>query len=165
LHPRSHRLELLDAAHIDPVALWQNLDELAKINRLLGGYGPTLRALRQLVQKCTPPLAGAPWHLLDVGCGGGDTLAQIYDWAQREQVPVKLTGLDLLPECIAYARKHYGHLPIDWVQADYAAYSQTLSLEQFPDIITSVLSSPERYAIAPFFTVDAHRGAGGLCDQ
>jgi 2-polyprenyl-3-methyl-5-hydroxy-6-metoxy-1,4-benzoquinol methylase len=139
LQRRSHRLELLDAAHLDTKALWKNLDELAKINTLLGGYGPTLRALRQLVQKTTSPLAGAPWYILDVGCGGGDTLAQIYHWAQREHVPVKLTGLDLLPECIAYARKNYGHLPIEWVQADYAEYSQTLSPQQFPDIITSAL--------------------------
>ena len=139
LRQRSQRLELLDAASPEAASLWQNLDELAKINRLLGGYGPTLRALRQLVQKTASPSAGAPWHILDVGCGGGDTLAQIYHWARREQVPVRLTGLDLLPECIAYARQRYGHLPIDWVCADYAEYSATLAPQQYPDIITSAL--------------------------
>lgn len=144
LQQQSQRLELLDAETLAPESLWKNLDELARINTLLGGYAPTLQALQQLTSRPKIGLKVTPWHILDVGCGGGDTLAQIYNWAQQQSIPVKLTGLDLQPDCIAYARKHYGHLPIEWVQSDYAQYASDTSHTNYTNKESSVQSRPDK---------------------
>ena len=135
LRQRSDKLELLDAPEISREALFQNLRELEKINTLLGGYGPTLQALERLLTAPTNP-QGEPWRILDVGCGGGDTLVQIHCWARRQGIQVCLTGLDLQADCIAYARQYYGHLPIEWIQADY----RELQPETHPvDVVTCAL--------------------------
>lgn len=131
----SAQLELLDAAVIERQALFQNLRELERINRLLGGYTPSLQALERLLKQPTNP-QGEPWRLVDVGCGGGDTLARIHCWARQRGIQVCLTGVDLHGDCIDYARQYYGHLPIEWLQADY----RELSPEQLPtDVILSAL--------------------------
>lgn len=119
LRQRSQRAELLDAEQLPVVALHRNLKELAAVNRLLGGYAPTLQGLSRLMPTATNP-QGLPWQILDVGCGGGDTLAQVHAWAQSTGRQVELTGVDLLPECIAFARNAYGHLPIRWQVQDYS---------------------------------------------
>ncbi len=134
LQQRSFEPELLDAEDIDREALWQNLRELELINHRLGGYAPTLKGLSAL-------MAGAErsrcWHILDVGCGGGDTLAVIADWAKAKQIRVKLSGVDLLPDCIAYAKAHQAHHDIAWHACAYEEYG--LDDTDTPDIIISSL--------------------------
>ena len=92
---RSQDLELMDDPDISAEEIWAVLAELDTINRLLGGYQITIDALSQFLAP------GRQWHILDVGCGGGDNLRMIAQWAQKKGLDLKLTGLDLNPDCLA----------------------------------------------------------------
>ncbi len=65
------------------------LHDLERVNRVLSAYRPTLQWLRQF---SAPQL-----HIVDVGCGGGDMLRRIEEWARRRLLTVQLTGIDLNP--------------------------------------------------------------------
>jgi SAM-dependent methyltransferase len=75
------------------------LQDLARVNRWFLSYRPVLDWLRKTSLQ---PLNG-PLRILDVGCGYGDTLRRIEEWARNHGVNVELTGLDLNPDSIAIA--------------------------------------------------------------
>ena len=93
--------ELLDGDLDDPEALADNLRDLRRINRWLGGVSLTRSAVRAL--------AGEPesLSLLDVGTGGADIpLALIAD-ASTRGVRLRVVGLDSRPEVLeAAVRAH-----------------------------------------------------------
>jgi 2-polyprenyl-3-methyl-5-hydroxy-6-metoxy-1,4-benzoquinol methylase len=113
LENRSLQKELLDAAGIPAADLFQNLRELDRINTLLGGYNITFSALKKVVQ----PDQG--YILIDIGCGGGDTLKHIAKWRQRKKMNVQLIGIDLKPECIEYATRQQTAQGIQFICDDY----------------------------------------------
>jgi SAM-dependent methyltransferase len=65
LTARTVQPELLDGALLDPAELRRNLREMAMLNRLPGGVGTSLAAIRRL-------LPDGNGEVLDVGTGGGD---------------------------------------------------------------------------------------------
>jgi SAM-dependent methyltransferase len=67
------------------------LRDLACLNRWFLGYRPVL----QWLNTVAPLAAPEPLHIVDVGCGYGDTLRRIDLWARTRGVAVELTGLDL----------------------------------------------------------------------
>ena len=95
----------------------QCLRDLARVNTVTLARRPTLRWLRQV------PRGGAPLHIVDVGCGGGDTLRHIEQQARRWGVPVRLTGIDLNPYAARAAREFTPALSaIEWVTGDAFSY-------------------------------------------
>lgn len=113
LRHRSYQLELLDGEHISKKELWQNLKELEVINQLLGGYAPLLKGLN------TIELTSSPLKIVDIGCGGGDSLRRVSDWAKKNNISVELSGVDLKEECLNYARVHSSDYEINWICSDY----------------------------------------------
>ncbi|MCE2787238.1 MAG: methyltransferase domain-containing protein [Sphingobacteriales bacterium] len=112
---RSKQKELLDASDIPADALNRNLLELDIINTLLGGHAATIAALNQLSLPTYKTV-----HILDIGCGGGDTLKAIAKWARAKKLSVKLTGVDLKQDCINYAIKACAAYPeISLIKNDY----------------------------------------------
>jgi 2-polyprenyl-3-methyl-5-hydroxy-6-metoxy-1,4-benzoquinol methylase len=106
LTERSYKKELLDADDIPTADLFQNLRELDRINTLLGGYNITFSALRKIL------LPNQSYKLMDIGCGGGDTLKHIARWQKKHpQNQLELYGIDLKPVCIEYAtqQKNQAH--------------------------------------------------------
>ncbi len=91
------------------------LQDLAKLNRWFLGYRPILRWLDSLqLHKRTTAV-----HIVDVGCGYGDTLRRIERWAQELEVHIKLTGCDLNSDAISIAREATSSASrIEWVAAD-----------------------------------------------
>jgi len=75
------------------------LRDLARLNRCFLGYRPVL----QWLNTVAPLAAPEPLHIVDVGCGYGDTLRRIDLWARTRGVAVELTGLDLNPDAVAVA--------------------------------------------------------------
>ncbi|MDQ2933909.1 MAG: methyltransferase domain-containing protein [Chloroflexota bacterium] len=65
LRARAHELEMLDLPDLDSTELRANLRELALLNRLPGGAGASIRAIRHLA-------GDEGISILDVGTGGGD---------------------------------------------------------------------------------------------
>src|SRR3954469_6445536 len=94
---RSYEAELLDAPNIPKKLLFQNLRELDAVNRLLGGHAITLAGIKELVTD-----KNKIYHIIDIGCGGGDAMKKIADWARKNQFKVKLTGIDINADAIDY---------------------------------------------------------------
>jgi 2-polyprenyl-3-methyl-5-hydroxy-6-metoxy-1,4-benzoquinol methylase len=94
---RSTKKELLDEDNIPTEDLYQNLKELNTINTLLGGYNITFSALKKIIKP------GITYSLVDIGCGGGDTLKNINTWAIKNNFNLQLVGIDIKPVCIEYA--------------------------------------------------------------
>lgn len=113
LKNRSHSKELLDADDIPAADLFQNLKELDTINTLLGGYNISLSALNTVIKN------DKPYTLVDIGCGGGDTLKYIYHWNKRANKNLSLIGIDIKPVCIEYAKTNTEALPIRYICDDY----------------------------------------------
>ena len=113
LEERSHQKELLDAEDIPTADLYQNLRELDRINTLLGGYDITFSALKKIIQP------DKSYTLIDIGCGGGDTLKHIQRWQTRQHLNLSLIGIDLKPDCIAYASQHNPAYNTQYICDDY----------------------------------------------
>ena len=110
---RSDKNELLDGDHIPHEDLFQNLKELDTINTLLGGYKISLSALNTVIQN------EKPYTLVDIGCGGGDTLKYIFKWNKNAKKNISLVGIDIKPVCIKYATSNTAALPIRYICDDY----------------------------------------------
>jgi 2-polyprenyl-3-methyl-5-hydroxy-6-metoxy-1,4-benzoquinol methylase len=110
---RSQQKELLDADDIPTADLYQNLKELDRINTLLGGYAITFSALKKIIQP------DKTYTLIDIGCGGGDTLKHIKRWQTRKDLDLKLIGIDLKPVCIEYATQQNPAQNIRYICDDY----------------------------------------------
>ena len=79
------------------------LRSIAQVNWLTRAYRPTLHFLTQVAS--TQPSQSRPIHIVDVGCGYGDMLRRVHQWAQKRQVSVRLTGIDLNPDAVRAARE------------------------------------------------------------
>lgn len=89
MRERSLRTELLDEPIQDRAELEHSLDQVADVNRWLGGS----RALRRHLA----PLVGpeAPLHVLDVGTGNGRTLRELGAWALARGARWRALGVEL----------------------------------------------------------------------
>lgn len=86
----------------------QTLRELEIINRLLGGNNVTIDGIARLLQSRNQQQV---IHITDMGCGGGDILKLVAQWARRNNIPMKLTGIDANPNIIAYAERNSAAYP------------------------------------------------------
>ena len=122
---RSNEVELLDKTNIQQDLLFKNLRELDILNRITGGHAITLKGLKQLVRDNT-----RIYHIVDLGCGSGDSLRTIADWTRKNNFNVRLTGVDMNADVIEYLGKHSRTYPeITGITSDY---------QEFLDRITSV---------------------------
>jgi len=97
MRPRSREPELLDAPLHDPRELAHSLDQVAQVNRWLGGARSLRRHLGALV-------ATGHVHVLDVGTGNGTTLRELESWAEDRRATWHAVGVELSPQSAALAR-------------------------------------------------------------
>lgn len=115
---RSAQAELIDAPGVPEDLLFQNLHELDVLNRRLGGHDITLTGIKELVTN-----SNGECHIVDLGCGSGDTLKYIAMWGRKKKYKLKLTGVDASTKAIDYLRKQCSELPeITGEAADYRTY-------------------------------------------
>ncbi len=95
------------------------LRDLARVNRWFLAYRPLLRWLNSLgLGEMKQPI-----HILDVGCGYGDGLRYIEQWANKRNIPVRLTGLDLNPVTIEIAEEATSaSSSIRWISANVFSF-------------------------------------------
>lgn len=98
---RSYQKEYLDGDQIETKDLFRNLVELDIINKQLGGYNASLKGLKQLLKKNKSIKT-----ILDIGFGGGDSIKQLSNLAKEKNYNLFFYGVDLKPDCIAYATKN-----------------------------------------------------------
>ncbi len=99
---RSKAIELMDDFSIDEKLLRPTLDEIAKINRFLGGNTCTLDGVKELLkhQSKTSNIT-----IVDIGCGNGDMLRAIANYGRQEGYTFTLIGVDANLYTVNYANE------------------------------------------------------------
>ena len=117
------------------------LHDIARVNRLTFAYHPTLSWLEELVT----PHASQPLHIVDVGCGYGDTLRTIHAWASRRRIQVTLTGIDLNPDAIRAAKEATPLTQrIEWIVGDALSDAVTGEIDiVISSLLTHHLTNPQ----------------------
>jgi len=97
---RSTQKEIMDDLDCSGPVLEQTLQELKTINFWLGGNQVTTLGLAQLIRE-------NPSHhheITDIGCGGGDMIRVMREWARKQKIPSKFIGIDANENTIDFAR-------------------------------------------------------------
>ena len=90
----------MDAPGHDPAVLADNLGDLRRVNRWVGGVRLTLRALDRLTAELRP---GASLTLVDLATGGADIPRAVLGWARRRGLRACVLATDISPEILALA--------------------------------------------------------------
>jgi ubiquinone/menaquinone biosynthesis C-methylase UbiE len=163
--------ELMDGANLDPAELAENLRDIRRVNRLLGGVSTILRHLPVLLDG--DPL-DQPASILDLATGSADIPLAITRWATRNGRNVEVVASDYSEEMLAIARRHIGDasgialarydaraVPLPGKRFDVVLCS--LSLHHFePDDAVLVLKEMDRLARRGFIVNDLRRSRLGL---
>lgn len=122
----------MDDPGLDPELHRQALQALRRVNRISGTAGRIWRTVRRMAGSGTGPV-----RVLDVGCGGADTLVEIGRRAARSGVPVELHGCDRSATALAHARGYAGGagVPVELHRLDVLEDS----LPDGFDLVTSTL--------------------------
>lgn len=115
---RSSKKELLDGNAIPFGDIAINMKELDIINTRLGGHDITIAGVKKIISQHY--LKNEKIRIVEIGCGGGDNLRVIKTWAARNNLPVELTGVDINPECIDYARAQEDNKGISFICSEYS---------------------------------------------
>lgn len=108
---RSTEKELMDDLDCSGPVLQQTLKELKTINRWLGGNKVTLTGLKKLM-KAKPR---STYSVTDIGCGGGDMIRIMANWAGKEKIFINFEGVDANANIIELAKKRQKDIPqVHW---------------------------------------------------
>lgn len=138
---RTNATEVMDDFAMEGEMLREALDKIAKINQFLGGNKLTLQGVQNLISKRIPNEA---LIIVDIGCGNGDMLRTLADYADENDLNFKLIGIDANPFTINYASALSSHYPNISYQCDdifdtdfktlkYDIVLSTLTLHHFKD--------------------------------
>ncbi len=117
-HQRSNKKELIDSTDVPAVETIQNLKELDTYNRLTGSIWFTIRQLEKLKL-----IQGKHYHLVDLGCGGGEFVVSADKWATKNNIEMTISGVDNNPIAIGYLINRIKHLKqIKAVNSDYKSF-------------------------------------------
>lgn len=102
LTSRSSDSEIMDDFSKSGEVIQQTLIELDKINTLLGGNQVSKYGLKKLLSQAE----GTKFHIADLGCGGGDVMMYLTEWARQNGYELGFSGIDANPAIIEYARQN-----------------------------------------------------------
>ncbi len=130
LKQRSYTKELLDDDNIPFEDIKRNMQELNFINTMLGGHSITINGIQKLA-------AGRQTiSVCEIGCGGGDNLAAITKWCNKNNIKITCIGIDIKQECTAFAKQNTTLKNCTtWITSDYSK----VQFQGKPDIIFSSL--------------------------
>lgn len=120
---RSTEVEIMDDLSMQGEMLRKTLDQIAAINKGLGGNKATINGLHTLL-KNKPE--GSIVTIIDLGCGSGDMLRAVADFGRKNKYVFKLTGIDANEFTVNYARKlsasypEISYLKMDVLAAEFA---------------------------------------------
>ena len=140
-YQRTDATEVMDDFAMEGEMLREALDKIAKINQLLGGNKLTLQGVQSLISK---RISNKQLVIVDIGCGNGDMLRTLADYAAENDLNFKLIGIDANPFTINYAATLSTHYPDISYQCDdifdtsfktlkYDIVLSTLTLHHFKD--------------------------------
>jgi len=95
---RSREVEEMDDLEMSGVKLEKTLRDLSKVHRLLGGHKQVVQTMNELIY--TFPRIQS---IVDLGCGGGDSLLSMAEWATKKGKDLNLHGMDANEAIVRYA--------------------------------------------------------------
>lgn len=133
--------ESMDDFSMDNEGLITALDDIAKINQLLGGNAVTLDGVKKLIKNIP---ADQTITIMDFGCGNGDMLRMLADFGKKNNIKFNLIGIDANAASIRHAEKcsekfdNISYLAEDIFLYDFSKYNIdialiTLTLHHFKD--------------------------------
>lgn len=102
--------ESMDDFSMDNEGLITALDDIAKINHLLGGNSVTLDSVKGLIKDLPKE---KEITIMDFGCGNGDMLRMLADYGKKNDLKFNLIGIDANAATIRHAEncsKDYGNI-------------------------------------------------------
>ncbi len=165
---RSELPEIMDDLDMKGDQLRDTLDKIAGLNRRLGGNSLTIEGVKRLIRKSPKDKV---IKIVDVGCGSGDMLRDLADFAGEHRMKFELVGIDANADTIAYAQKMSKHYP-DITYSVQNIFDEnfgdlkcdivvsTLTLHHFSDSeIVSILKTFRKQAKLGIVINDLHRSA------
>ncbi len=98
---RSDREELMDDFRGSEQELKVILDDITRVNTILGGSKITLNAVFRLIKKNRKK----SYTIIDVGCADGNMLRELALTARKLKIEVNLIGVDLNGDALRIARE------------------------------------------------------------
>ena len=137
---RSTEIEIMDTYSGTTKELDTILQDINRVNRLLGGYNITLNAVFELLTLEYKE----SYTILDMGCAEGTMLRKLAIEARKRNIPLKLIGVDLNRQGLELATFYSTEYPeityleTDILTADFSQYTidvvmTTLTLHHFTD--------------------------------
>lgn len=106
----------MDDLSMEGDMLRKTLDQIANINKRLGGNKATINGLHTLL-KAQPK--DVTMSIVDLGCGSGDMLRAVADYGRKNSFTFNLTGIDANAYTVNYARKLSVNYPeISYLEMD-----------------------------------------------
>lgn len=99
---RTNAIEIMDDFSLEGEVLRDALDKIAKINQLLGGNQLTLQGVQSLMNNIS---LNKEITIVDVGCGNGDMLRALAEYASNNNLNFKLIGIDANQFTINHAKE------------------------------------------------------------
>jgi len=131
---RSTEQEIMDDLSMEGEMLRKTLDQIATINKRLGGNKATINGLHALLKTGSKDVVIS---IVDLGCGSGDMLRAVADYGRKNNFIFKLTGIDANEYTVNYASKLSVNYPeISFIKMD--AQSTEFSGTAF-DIVIATL--------------------------
>lgn len=138
---RTNLPEIMDDFEMEGEVLRDALDKIAKINQLLGGNQLTLEGVKSILKQSP---SDDTIKIVDVGCGNGDMLRALADYAHNNDLKFELIGIDANQFTVSHAKELSIHYPnikylcIDIFEEDFATLLYdivlcTLTLHHFKD--------------------------------
>ena len=137
---RSEEVEIMDTYKGTISELELILNDINKVNNLLGGYRITLNAVFELLRFKKKE----SYTILDMGCSDGTMLKKLASAARKKNMDLKLIGIDLNAKALELAKRNTIDYPeISYIQADILLHDfsnlkidivmSTLTLHHFTD--------------------------------
>jgi SAM-dependent methyltransferase len=105
---RTLAAEIMDDFLLEGDELKDNLEEIAQINRLLGGNNATLSGVTALLKKVP---VNRKIIIADIGCGNGDMLRELSAYGKKHQLTLQLVGVDANHFTVTHARELSANYP------------------------------------------------------
>ena len=156
----------MDDLSMEGEILQKTLDQIAAINKRLGGNKATINGLHTLME--TKPRDTA-YSIIDLGCGNGDMLRAVADYGRANKYIFRLTGIDANEFTVNYARKlsagypEISYIKMDILSDEFSALNfdialATLFLHHFDNkVIEKLLTSLTKGAGVAVLINDLHR--------
>lgn len=138
---RTDLQESMDDFSMDNDGLVTALDDIARINQLLGGNSVTLEGVKNLIKDFPKDKTIT---IMDFGCGSGDMLRMLSKFGKENNLKFQLIGIDANEATIRHAEKcsadfeNITYLAEDIFLYDFSRYNIdialiTLTLHHFKD--------------------------------